>query len=495
MNKHRGTLRRMRRSLTVLVTLFALVACTPVEQQVAPPKSEGTSVASSSSSAATTSSSATTTSAHAAAPANAVEFVDDDFEGTMARAKAEKKALFVDAWAPWCHTCLSMKNYVLVDPSLKPFADRVIFAAIDTDKPSSAAFLERYKMTFWPTFFVIDPNDGDVVAYFPGAGSAAEMKAFIDDALHAMDASAKPGDPLLLLARASSARAAGDAKKALALYDELLVKTDAKWSRRSEALAGKLNALATSGDPDGCARFGTEHIDEIKGAAAPADFASVMLTCAGRLAKSVTQDAARKKAMARIESLVASPPPESTVDDRADVLAMLASAKSESGDVEAARAAHEKRLVMMEKAAKEAKTPEIAATYDYGRAISYLALGRAEEAMRMLEAREREMPKSYDPPARLANVLLRMGKLDAALAANGRAVTLSYGPRRLGYLRVRSDIQARLGDKPGQIATLREEVAGHEALPKGQLISAQLEDAKRRLAAALGETGGAAKAP
>jgi tetratricopeptide (TPR) repeat protein len=424
-----------------------------------------------------------------------VEFVEDDLEAATTRAKAEKKALFVDAWAPWCHTCLSMKNYVLVDPSLKPLADRVIFASVDTDRPSSGAFLERYKMSFWPTFFVIDPNNGDVVAYFPGAASAREMKTFIEDALHAMDAFAKPGDPLLLLARASSARAAGDAKKALALYDELLAKTDAKWSRRSEALAGKLNALASSGDPDGCARFGTAHIDEITGAAAPADFASVMLSCAARLAKSVTQEAAKKKALGRIEALVASPPPESTVDDRADVLTMLASAKSELGDTDGARLAHEKRLVMMEKAAREAKTPEIAATYDYGRAISYLALGRAEEAMRMLEAREREMPKSYDPPARLANVLLRTGKLDAALAANGRAVALSYGPRRLGYLRVRADIQARLGDKPGQIATLREEVAGHEALPKGQLNTAQLEDARKRLAAALGEGAPAPKGP
>ena len=411
----------------------------------------------------------------------------------MARARAEKKALFVDAWAPWCHTCLSMQNYVFVDPSLKPLNERVIFASIDTDRPSAGAFLERYKMTFWPTFFVLDPNNGDVVAYFPGAASAREMKSFIEDALLAMDASAKPGDPLLLLAQASKARASGEAKKALALYDELLAKTDAKWSRRSDALAGKLNALASSGDPEGCAKFGTTHVDEITGAAAPADFASVMLTCAGRLAKSVTQEAARKKAMAKIESLVASPPPESTVDDRADVLAMLASAKSELGDTDGARAAHEKRLVMMEKAAREAKTPEIAATYDYGRAISYLALGRAEEAMRMLEAREKEMPKSYDPPARLTNVLLRMGKLDAALAANGRAVALSYGPRRLAYLKVRSDIQERLGDKAGQVATLREEVAGHEALPKGQLNAAQLEDARKRLAAALGDGGAAPK--
>lgn len=485
----------MRRSLVLPFAFVFVAACTPAEQQTV----GSTMPVSASSAAAGASTSATTSTPTSPAPppssAHAVEFVEDDLPGVMARAKAEKKAVFVDAWAPWCHTCLSMKNYVLVDPALKPFEDRVIFASVDTDKPSSGAFLDRYKMSFWPTFFVLDPNSGDVVAYFPGAASAREMKTFIEDALHVLDASAKPGDPLFLLAQASKARAAGDPKKALALYDEILTKTDAKWSRRSEALAGKLNALAGSGDPDGCARFGTTHIDEITGAAAPADFASVMLTCAGRLAKSVTQEAAKKKAMQRIEALVASPPPESTADDRADVLSMLASVKSEAGDVEGARGAHEKRLLIMEKAAKEAKTPEIAATYDYGRAISYLALGRAEEAIRMLEAREKEMPKSYDPPARLTNVLLRMGKLDAALAANGRAVALSYGPRRLGYLRVRADIQGRLGDKAGQVATLKEEVAGHEALPKGQLNAAQWEDAKKRLSVVLGDAGANPKGP
>ncbi|MDC3956645.1 thioredoxin family protein [Polyangium jinanense] len=426
----------------------------------------------------------------AAAP---LVFIEDDLDGAMARARAEKKALFVDAWAPWCHTCLSMKNYVLVDPALRPLADRVVFAAIDTDRPSSAAFLERYKMTFWPTFFVIDPAKGDVVAYWPGAASAREMRSFVEDAVRVMDASAPPSDPLYTLSQASAARAAGDHRKALALYDELLAKVDARWPRRDDALAGKLSALAGSGDVDGCARFGTAHVDEIRGAAAPADFASVLLSCASRLAKSPTQEQARRKAMARLEALVASPPPESTVDDRADALAILAGVKSELGDAEGARAAHEKRLVLMEKAAAEAKTPEIAATYDYGRAISYVALGRGEEAVRMLEQREREMPKSYDPPARLSSVLAKMGRFDAALAANGRAVALSYGPRRLAYLKQRADLQAKMGDKQGQIATLREEVAGHEALGPGQRNEAALADARHRLEEALGKGSAAPK--
>jgi tetratricopeptide (TPR) repeat protein len=212
----------------------------------------------------------------------------------------------------------------------------------------------------------------------------------------------------------------------------------------------------------------------------------VLLSCAGRLAKSSTQELARRKAITRLEALIASPPPESTVDDRADALAILAGVKGELGDAEGARAAHEKRLALMEKAAAEAKTPEIAATYDYGRAVSYMALGRGEEAVRMLEQREREMPKSYDPPARLSSALAKMGRLEPALAANGRAVALSYGPRRLAYLKQRAELQSRMGDRQGQIATLKEEVAGHEALGPGQRNEAALADARRRRAGAVG---------
>jgi hypothetical protein len=76
-------------------------------------------------------------SAEAAADA----FVEDDLAGALERARREGKAVFVDAWAPCCHTCLSMKHYVLGDPRLRAFADRVVFAAMDTDREENAEFV------------------------------------------------------------------------------------------------------------------------------------------------------------------------------------------------------------------------------------------------------------------------------------------------------------------------------------------------------------------
>ena len=105
-------------------------------------------------------------------------------------------------------------------------------------------------------------------------------------------------------------------------------------------------------------------------------------------------------------------------------------------------------------------------------------------AVAMLEAREKQMPGSYEPPARLASTLFKLARFEEAKAAVERAIAKAYGPRKLGYLRLRAGIQSKLGDAAGALATLREEVRGWEALPPGQASPAMLEDARKRLAAA-----------
>ena len=146
-----------------------------------------------------------------AAPATAPFAHVEDFDAGMAKAKAEGKAVLVDAWAPWCHTCLSMQNYVLNDPSLKPLADRVVLVELDTDKPENAAFLEKYTVSVWPTFFVIDPNSGEATGLWPGSASVNEFRGFVQDGLAAIDAKgANPDSPEALSAAAKSKQATGD---------------------------------------------------------------------------------------------------------------------------------------------------------------------------------------------------------------------------------------------------------------------------------------------
>ena len=419
--------------------------------------------------------------AQAAATPTSIQFIEDDLPGATARARAEGKVLFVDTWAPWCHSCLSMQAYVLNDPSLRPLAERVVFAAIDTDKPSSAAFLERHAVKAWPTFFVLDPAKDAVLGYWSGSGSVGEIRGLIEESL-ALQADSAPKDAASrAFAEARRAHAAGDLASAARSYEAAVTTSAATWRSRSAALLGWIQALHGAKAWEACVRVGTAHLGEITGAALPADAASYVLDCAGHLAPGPDRAAGQAAALGRLRVITGHPPEGSTIDDRADALGTLAEGLEETGDAAGAKKAQEERLALLEAAARAAKTPEQAHTFDYLRANTYVALGREAEAARMLEQRERELPTSYEPPARLASVLFKMGKLPEAQAAIERAIGHAYGPRQLRYLKLRAQIQAKRGDAAGELATLRDEVKGYAALPPGQASPESLADARTRL--------------
>jgi tetratricopeptide (TPR) repeat protein len=412
-----------------------------------------------------------------------LRFIEDDLAAATAKARAEGKALFVDAWAPWCHTCLSMKNFVFGDPSFRPLGERVVFASIDTDRPEAAAFLAKYTVKAWPTFFVIDPATGAVVGHWEGSGSLREMRGFIDESLAVWRGTAT--DPASkAYAEARAAHAAGKLDQAAAAYERAVKAAPPTWPSRSAALLGWIEALSGAKAWPACVQVGRAHLGEVQGSSAPSDFSGTLLNCAEKLGEGPDQTAARTAAVARLRDFTAHPPADASVDDRQDAFGLLAEALEEMGDGAGAHKAQEDRLALLEQAAKAAKTPELAHTFDYARANTYLALGRIDEAVRMLEQRERELPDAYEPPARLAGVLYKAMRYPEALAAVKRAIQRSYGPRKLRYLQLEADILTKMGDTAGALAAVREEAKGWEALPPGQASPERLADAKRRLAAA-----------
>jgi len=406
----------------------------------------------------------------------------------MAQAKAEGKAVLVDAWAPWCHTCLSMQNYVLNDPSLASLATRVVLVELDTDKDENAGFLQSYKVSVWPTFFVIDPATSKAAGMWPGSASAKEFRGFVEDGLAGIEAEhAAGGDPAStprLMMAAKSAQASGDYPAAAWAYEKAVAGADAGWPRRSEALMGWVFSLEHAKKPDDCVRIGRAHLAEVQGAAVPADYAATLLSCTGDAKPGPDTTAARADAVARIRAITENPPPEATADDRADALNILSGALADAGDAAGARKAQEGRLAVLQAAAKGIQDPLLAQTFDYARAQAFVALDRGDEAVAMLEAREKQLPDSYEPPARLASALNKMNRLPEALAAYDRAIAKSYGPRQLLYIRQKAEAQGRMGDAAGQVATLKAEVAGYEALTGGHVNAEGLADAKKRLAEA-----------
>jgi len=428
-----------------------------------------------------------------------VPFLHDDFDAAREQALRDRKLLFVDAWAEWCHTCKSMKAFVFTEPALTPFAERVVFVALDTDKAENTAFLDQFSVSVWPSLFSIDPESKRLIGYWPGSASLAELRDFLQQSLDAQEALTQatldPKSPVALLIQAKTSQTQGDPRRAAALYEQALGRAPAQWPRQSEALHGRLWTLAQSRQIAACNRFGERHLNEIEGSSLPAFFASIFLDCLEHEPNRRRQAEQRERVIARLQEIVAAPEAVMSADDREDTWRILSEAYQLAGKPALARQAELERLKVLEAGAASAKTPQGRATFDAARADAYMTLGRGDEAVQMLQTRMRELPDSYEPPARLASVLERLGRNEAALGTLELAIQRSYGPRQLRYLAQRARLLGKLGRGPEQIETLRAEVAGYEALPGGSANAQHTEDAKRRLAAALGARGSAPAAP
>src|SRR6516165_12311835 len=98
----------------------------------------------------------------AKAPPSGIVFIDHDYAGALAKAKTQQKPLFLDSWATWCHSCLSMKAFVFPDAGLRPAKDAVVWLAVETETEKNRPVVEKYPVDGLPTFLIIDPNTEQV---------------------------------------------------------------------------------------------------------------------------------------------------------------------------------------------------------------------------------------------------------------------------------------------------------------------------------------------
>lgn len=405
--------------------------------------------------------------------------MEDDYARALAEARAKKRPLFVDAWATWCHTCLSMREYVFPAAEVRARAGDFVWLAIDTEKPKNAEFVRTHPMEAWPTLWVIDSATEAPALKWNGAATAAELGGLLDDAGLAIRQGDLGGDAGAAYLRGNKETAAGRMDDAIASYRAALAAAPAGWPKRprvTEALSARLVAK--------------------KDWAATVELAAVELAHlpAGTSAKSVAYDALRgvmelKEAVSsakRDQVIAATEALASTVggsvlaDDRSDLYDLLVDVLGDLGrDADKARVAHA-WADMLEGEAAKAKTPAGRAVFDAHRLSAYVALGQPERAVPMLISSEKDFPTDYNPPARLASAYFKMKRYDDALAAMGRCLALSYGPRKLRHYALKADLLAAKGDKAGEKAALEEALAyaGTLALSGGLLRFRDALDAR-----------------
>jgi len=387
------------------------------------------------------------TATAAKAPAAQIAFLEDDYPRALELARAKNVPLFVDAWAPWCHSCLSMRAFVFPDPQVVAKRDQFVWLSMDTEKDSSAAFLRSHPMEFWPTLWVIDAKTEAPLLRWGGTATAAELVTLLDDARGGL-----AGDAAAAYLRGNQESAKGEIDQAILSYRAALVAARPGWPRRArvvEALSSRLRAKKD------CASQIALAVNEL------ADITP------GTSAKAVAQDALsclvalperphKAEVLALAEKIARDPAQPLLADDRSDLYAELAGTLHELGDEAETKRVARTWVAFLEGEAARAKTPEARAVFDPQRYEAYLTLDEPERAVPMLQQSEKDFPRDYNPPARLASAYLRMKKYDDALKAIDRALALAYGPRQLRLYTMKADIYAATGDTAHERATVKE---------------------------------------
>ncbi len=412
----------------------------------------------------------------------------DDYAGAVACARAAAKPLVIDMWAPWCHTCLSMKSYVLADPGITPMADRFVWLSVDTDKEQNAPLLEKFPVSAWPTFFVVSPEDETVQARYVGSASLAQFREFLTQGerthLASSGQSLAADSPLLLVRTADRAALARDWKAADDAYGRALAKAPPDWSRRPDVLVSRISVRYRQQDWKNCAALGAAAMEQTGRSASALDFAFFASTCATQLDDASAKRALLELSAKRIGEVVEDRAAPLSVDDRSDGLRILRDIREHLGDQEGAVALATKQRRMLDEAASSAPDAFAAMTYNWPRAEVYVYLGIAEKLVPALQQSVADLPQEYDPPYRLAWIYLNLERYDEALTMAEKALALAYGPRKARVQGLIAAIHAATGNTAARKEALEAVVKIYEALPPGQRQPEAEERARSALQAA-----------
>ncbi len=115
--------------------------------------------------------------------AQGIRFFEGKWSEAKAKAKAEERLIFADAFASWCGPCKRMAATVFTDPKVGDFFnENFVNVKYDMEKPENAEFARQYPVSAYPTLLILDA-DGKVVQKHVGAMTPEALIAFGQKAL------------------------------------------------------------------------------------------------------------------------------------------------------------------------------------------------------------------------------------------------------------------------------------------------------------------------
>ncbi|NBA84449.1 thioredoxin fold domain-containing protein [Emticicia sp. CRIBPO] len=114
--------------------------------------------------------------ASAASAQSGIRFEHESWKNIIAKAKSEKKLVFLDAYTSWCGPCKAMQARVFPEKTLGDFFNvNFVNAKVDMEQGEGPALANRYPIQGYPTLLFIDPNSGKIVTQVLGYQTTEQL--------------------------------------------------------------------------------------------------------------------------------------------------------------------------------------------------------------------------------------------------------------------------------------------------------------------------------
>ena len=350
---------------------------------------------------------------------------------------------------------------MLAHANLARYAGQFVWLELNYDSPENREFFEKYGASATPTFFVIDPQGGEVIAMQSGAMSLPELTQFLDRGTKGLMASKQaPAEAALMRGDALLAQRPEEAAKA---YEEALRVAPGKWPRRELAEASLVQALQDSNQWQQCAQTAAAEAAHMQ---RDAQFARTVVAGMWCL---VSADPApwSNAAVETLEPLAKEALSLSTtVRDHRDAIyrtrMYIAMACKDT-----AAAAKWGDLWLAELDAIKPADDEERSALDIARVENLDIFGDPQRILPALVASEQAMPANYNASLRVAQMENAARHYDEAIAACDRGLSRSPGANgRAWLLQTKARALTRKGEKAEARRALDEALEAAQAIPE-----------------------------